>query len=172
MCVRRFPSGCRAMSASSCKGISLATAPTVTLPHSRGEMVAYFEHKVLRTDRLDETGYEVEGISVQPTPILRYYCEKLVRVLNYSGVGCVQFLVDMERGALYFFEINPRLDTTCILLSRCGYDFPELALACAACLDRVMASTGSVPATYPVGKRVHWLRSKHRMRAHPFCGIL
>jgi hypothetical protein len=33
------------------------------------EMFAYFAHNVLRTDRINKTGYKVEGIPVQPTPV-------------------------------------------------------------------------------------------------------
>lgn len=123
----------------------------------QGKVFAYFEHDVLRTDRIDETGYEVEGISVQPTPILRHYCERLVQALHYSGVGCVQFLIDRESGAVYFLEINPRLDATCALPYRCAYDFPKLALECVAYLDKVWAFPLPVPSAYPAGKRVHWL---------------
>jgi hypothetical protein len=123
----------------------------------KGKVVAYFEHDVLRTDRIDQTGYEVEGISVQPTPLLQHYCEKLVYALQYSGVGCVQFLATADRSVVYFLEINPRLDATCALPYHCGYDFPKLACACVAGLDTEIVFSLLAPAAYAAGKRVHWL---------------
>jgi len=123
----------------------------------RGKILAYFEHDVLRTDRADGTGYEVEGMSVAPTPVLRHYCVALVERLQYSGVGCVQFLASADSGVKYFLELNPRLDATCALPYRYGYDFPRLALDCLASLEGGSPSPPRVPLIYSPGKRVHWL---------------
>src|SRR6185436_8912288 len=93
-----------------------------------GKLQEYFEHIVVRTDRIDETGFEIDGVSVRPTPILRDHCAALISELNYTGVGCVQFLVDRGSGTAYFLEINPRLDATCALPYAIGVDFPLYAV--------------------------------------------
>ena len=120
-----------------------------------GRLIEYFEHKVLRSDRADELGVEVEGVSVPPTRVLVDYCERLLGELNYSGVGCVQFLVNERNGTNVFLEINPRLDATCAFPWHYGCDLPRLAVEIAQgdkALDRF---PGTLPR-YPTSKRVHW----------------
>jgi len=69
-----------------------------------GRIVAFFQQKVLRTDKRDGTGIGIEGISVPPSPELRAHCERLLEHLRYNGIGCIQFLVDDESGAVNFLE--------------------------------------------------------------------
>ncbi|PYQ00021.1 MAG: hypothetical protein DMF83_29195 [Acidobacteria bacterium] len=118
-----------------------------------GRLIEYFEHKVLRSDRADELGVEVEGVSVPPTRVLVDYCERLLVELDYSGVGCVQFLVDESGRAVSFLEVNPRLDATCALPWHFGCDLPRVAVEIAAGKARV---AGPAPAAYPIAKRIHW----------------
>lgn len=123
-----------------------------------GQIVSYFEHNVIRTDRLDETGFEVDGVSVKPTPRLRDYCEKLTRYLRYSGVGCVQFLADSKTTRFYFLEINPRLDATCALPYHCGFDFPRMAVDIMDYSGRpVPVLSNGFTDIYPAGRRAYWL---------------
>jgi carbamoylphosphate synthase large subunit len=119
-----------------------------------GRLVDYYEHVVIRTDQIDQTGFEIDGISVAPTPILRDYCSALIRALNYSGVGCVQFLTDRSKGKAYFLEINPRLDATCALPYAAGVDFPLYAVECLL-PDRIPESVSTI--AYPAGVRIHYL---------------
>jgi biotin carboxylase len=122
----------------------------------RGRMTAYFEQKVLRTDRFDGTGYGVESLSVLPTGELMAHCETLLAGLEYSGVGCIQFLCDRRSKRFYFLEINPRLDATCALPYYCGMDFPKMAVDIA--LDqREVPPDGRVNSKYPAGRRASWL---------------
>lgn len=111
-----------------------------------GELVAYFQQAVLRTDAPDGTGFGIEGVSVEPSADLVGYCRVLCRRLGYHGAGCAQFLVD-DDGGCAFLELNPRLDATCELALRCGIDLPRLAV------DPAQASWRA----YPVGQRFHWL---------------
>ena len=120
----------------------------------RGEIVAYFENKNLRTDRPDGTGIGVEWISVEPTPELRRHCGALARALGYSGVGLLQFLV--ENGRPFFLELNPRLGMPWELAYRCGLDFAMLAVQCADCLHDAAGAAPSAPKNYAVGKRCYW----------------
>ena len=117
-----------------------------------GELVAYFQQKVIRTDELDDTGIGVAGVSVAPDPQLRDWCAALVKAVGYSGIGCIQFLVDPASGAASFLELNPRLDSTAALACRLGYDFPRLAVEIAA---RTHPAPLSTP--YATGRHYHWV---------------
>lgn len=119
----------------------------------KGLLLAYFEQRVLRTDELDGTGYGADGISYAPTSRLWAYCALLAEELNYSGIGCAQFLVDDRSGSISFLEINPRLDATCALPFYCGYDFPRLALLYAQYKLGALSAPPANSAAYPVGKR-------------------
>ena len=129
-----------------------------------GELLAYFEQKVLRTDELDDTGIGTAGISVEPNARLRAHCEQLLKELKYTGIGCIQFLVEGNQFA--FLEMNPRMDSTATLPYRLGYDFPRLALQLAAYRKARIAGMQSLAAClrpnpvfepYATGKRYHWL---------------
>ncbi|MBI2990865.1 MAG: hypothetical protein HYY47_01810 [Deltaproteobacteria bacterium] len=126
----------------------------------RGEIVAYFENKNLRTDRADGTGIGVEWISVDPTPELRRHCEALARAVSYSGVGLIQFLVD--NGRPFFLELNPRLGMPCELSYRCGLDFAMLAVQCTDRLYDAASAATRAPKDYAVGKRCYWLLGELR----------
>jgi len=122
-----------------------------------GDILAYFEYRILRTDRQDGTGYLVEGISVEPTPRLRDYCQALAGKLEYDGVGSVQFLVDDTSDSVNFLEINPRLGASCALPYYCECDLPKMAVAVA---EYVMGTRPERPtgnSEYPAGKRIAWI---------------
>ncbi|MHB8728231.1 MAG: ATP-binding protein [Sulfuricaulis sp.] len=118
----------------------------------RGRLLSYFEQRVLRTDEPDGTGVGVHSISCVPTAKLREYCAALTQKLNYSGAGCVQFLVDARSGAVSFLEINPRLDATCAVPFHCGYDFPRMAVAYAEYRRGSLLLPPTNFSPYPVGK--------------------
>jgi predicted ATP-grasp superfamily ATP-dependent carboligase len=122
----------------------------------KGELLSYFEQRVLRTDRPNYTGYGVDGISVAPRARLKAYCESLVKELDYTGVGCVQFLVDDVGGTANLLELNPRLDATCAIPYYCGYDFPKMAVELAGNTQRASSSVAAWPTMYPSGKRGVW----------------
>jgi hypothetical protein len=119
----------------------------------KGRILGYFEQRVQRTDRPDGTGHGIDTISHAPTAVLREYCASLIGRLNYSGIGCVQFLVDDSNGSVNFLELNPRLDATCALPYFCGHDFPKLALLYAAYQRGTLPAPPESVASYPVGKR-------------------
>ena len=121
-----------------------------------GELYSYFEYKLLRRDRIDGTGYLVDGISVSPTPKIREYCKNLVKRLNYSGVGCAQFLIKEENDSINFLELNPRLGAACALAFNCGCDFPKMAIECAAHLQGLLPAIPRSSSSYPTGKRAVW----------------
>jgi predicted ATP-grasp superfamily ATP-dependent carboligase len=123
-----------------------------------GALIAYFEQKVLRTDELDDTGIGTAGVSVPPSRLLREHCARLMRRLGYTGVGCVQFLVDEATGSAAFLEFNPRMDSTAALPYRLGYDFPRLALELAI-HRKQPGSPPPPPLTRPYrsGATYYWL---------------
>jgi biotin carboxylase len=118
----------------------------------RGRIVAFFQQKVLRTDEPDGTGIGIEGASEAVSEDLRDYCERLVKALDYQGIGCIQFMVDESSGAVAFLEINPRMDSTATLPYRLGYDYPRIA-------TEIAARRAPAPLTTPyrIGKSYHWL---------------
>lgn len=124
---------------------------------AQGRLVAFFEQRVLRTVEPDGTGIGTLGVSVAPSPRLREHCQKLLAALAYTGVGCAQFLVDDE-GAAALLEINPRLDSTCALPYRLGYDFPRLAVELALWQSGRQDQAPLLARPYPSGRRYHWLR--------------
>jgi predicted ATP-grasp superfamily ATP-dependent carboligase len=117
-----------------------------------GALRAYFEHKTIRTDRVNGTGLGVDNITVDPSPLREEYCSNLLRKLGYTGVGCVQFLVTNNNQA-YFLEINPRLDANCAIPYRCGYDFPRFAYESVRSQNK---ETQRFSAAYSSGRRAHW----------------
>jgi biotin carboxylase len=130
-----------------------------------GRLIAYFQQKVLRTDEADDTGIGVAGVSVAPSPVLRAHCESLTRALAYTGIGCVQFLVDERTGAATFLEFNARMDSTAALPYRMGLDFPLLALRLAVYrrarargrADAQRLLPAPLPERYRAGVTYHWL---------------
>jgi biotin carboxylase len=130
-----------------------------------GRLVAYFQQKVLRTDEPDDTGIGVAGVSVPPSAQLRAHCEALTGALRYTGIGCIQFLVDEESGAVSFLEFNARMDSTAALPYRMGLDYPLIAVRLAAYRKACDAGRSDAaqllpqphPAAYAVGKTYHWL---------------
>lgn len=58
-------------------------------------------------------------------PLLREYTERLVRALNWTGIGQLDFIVDRGGAQTYLLEMNPRLWGALYLAVRNGYDFPR-----------------------------------------------
>ncbi|MDF3010856.1 MAG: carbamoyl phosphate synthase-like protein [Burkholderiales bacterium] len=122
-----------------------------------GRLVAFFQQKVLRTDEPDDTGIGVCGVSAAPSAALREYCERITRSLAYTGIGCIQFLVDEASGAVAFLEFNARMDSTAVLPYQLGYDFPLLALRLADYASKRAPCPAPLAAPYRAGRAYHWL---------------
>jgi predicted ATP-grasp superfamily ATP-dependent carboligase len=120
----------------------------------QGELLAYFEQRVLRTDRPDYTGFGVDAESFPPSPALKDHAATLIRELGYSGPGCVQFLVDETRGAISLLELNPRLDATCAVPYYCGYDFPVMSVELAAYHRQITGNRPANDSSYPLRRGV------------------
>ena len=130
-----------------------------------GKLLAYFQQKVLRTDEPDDTGIGVAGVAVAPWPELRAHCETLTKALRYTGIGCIQFLIDEEAGSVAFLEFNARMDSTSALPYQMGLDYPLMAMQLA--VYRRARATGRTdaerllpaphPDSYAAGTTYHWL---------------
>ena len=130
-----------------------------------GQLLAYFQQKVLRTDEPDDTGIGVAGIAVPPSRELREHCEALTMALGYTGIGCIQFLIDEQTGAVAFLEFNARMDSTAALPYHMGLDYPLLAIKLAAYRKARAAGRADAsrllpqphPESYASGSSYHWL---------------
>ena len=75
----------------------------------RGQIFQYLEARIIKTDVPDGSGLATEGITVEPNAQLREFTEALCNDLNYTGIGCAQYLVDPQSGEISFLEINSRI---------------------------------------------------------------
>ncbi|MCX2980955.1 hypothetical protein EYC98_08775 [Halieaceae bacterium IMCC14734] len=119
-----------------------------------GVILDSLDVKIERTDRADGSGYAVEGVSVEPVNALDAPCQRLIEKLEYSGVGCIQYLIDERRGRISFLEINPRIGGNYAFPNACGLDLvtPMMALA----LGIPLASSEPASA-HTFNKRFIWL---------------
>jgi biotin carboxylase len=117
-----------------------------------GRWVSGVEIQVTRTDRIDGTGLGVDGVSVPLDEARKSACVRLIERLNYSGAGCVQFLVDGRTGEFSFLEVNARLDANVAGVIALGLDLPRLQVELAH-----GAREFSGCPRYPLGRRFAWL---------------
>ncbi len=75
----------------------------------KGKLYRYLHAVILRTDMADGSGLAVEGMTIRPEAQLQRFTATLVKNLDYSGIGCAQYLVDDDTGDISFLEINPRI---------------------------------------------------------------
>jgi predicted ATP-grasp superfamily ATP-dependent carboligase len=136
------------------QGFSGGTRHTYYFLADKGELVAGLEARILRTDRPDGTGFAVDSLSVGPTDSVVLASRRLLRYLNYSGLGCVQFLMGRRDRIDTFLEINPRLGAAFRLAESCGIDFPRMAVELSLGRSFSPITRGSA---YPRGVRFGWL---------------
>lgn len=96
-----------------------------------GKVCRYLHAVITRTDRKDGSGLAVDGKTIAPDPTLRRYTETLAAELDYTGVGCAQFLVDEATGAVSFLEINARIAGNHAVPEHCGLDLGAFLIAVA-----------------------------------------
>ena len=120
----------------------------------RGKILRFVDVKILRTDRIDDTGLAVTGESVTPVTALDESCSRLIEALDFSGVGCIQFLIDERRGAISFLEINARIPGNYAFAHYCGLDQARALIEVPQ--DQRLGHWGA-DFSYPVGRRFAWL---------------
>ncbi len=87
-----------------------------------GDVTRVLHAVIDRTDKVDGTGLAVEGRTLGTDHDLVAQTGKLLKALNYSGIGCAQFLVNVETGETSFLEINPRIAGNHALPEHAGLD--------------------------------------------------
>jgi predicted ATP-grasp superfamily ATP-dependent carboligase len=116
-----------------------------------GEALRILEVRIVRTDSPDGTGLSVEGVTVPVSPSLADYVGRLLSALNYTGIGCAQFLVDSADGTTCFLELNPRIAGSHRCTEQAGMDLTRLAVALTGAADREL-----MPFVYVAGQRYAW----------------
>jgi protein-tyrosine-phosphatase len=89
---------------------------------SEGEVLVAFQHRRVH-EPLDGGGSSYRR-SEPPTPVLLDATRQLMRALRYTGVGMVEFRVDMATGEWILVEINGRFWGSLPLAVAAGADFP------------------------------------------------
>ncbi|WP_375573915.1 hypothetical protein ABWH92_08535 [Ahrensia marina] len=118
-----------------------------------GEIRRLLHAIILRTDRPDGSGLAVEGRTVEASDDLVRHTASLLQRLNYSGIGCAQFLVDEQTGSICFLEINPRIAGNHAVPEHCGLDLAGFLIALAQNRE-----TGLQPLPYGRGGvRYSWV---------------
>ena len=118
-----------------------------------GKLLGVVESRIARTNHPDGTGLAVDGETVVPSAELVGDTERLVRETGYTGVGLAQFIVDEEKGARCFLELNPRVAGSHAVAELAGLPLSGLAVDLAIAPDAVpMAPVASGRA----GMRYVW----------------
>ncbi len=87
-----------------------------------GKLIRCLHAVINRTDSIDDTGLAVKGITLRPEGELVEQTSRLLAALDYSGIGCAQFLVNPDNGRTSFLEINPRIAGNHALPEHAGLD--------------------------------------------------
>ena len=94
-----------------------------------GVMCRALHAVITRTDRIDGAGLAVDGITIEPDADLMRHTQAMLAELDYSGIGCAQFLVDEDSGVVSFLEINPRIAGNHAVPQHCGLDLGHFLVA-------------------------------------------
>ena len=93
-----------------------------------GKLLKYLHTRIDRTDRMDGSGLAVDGTTVNPDPVLQGFTADLAAGLNYTGIGCAQYLVDEHTGKAVFLEINSRIAGNHAVPEFCGLGLTEFMM--------------------------------------------
>jgi len=118
-----------------------------------GRLLRCLDTVSLRTQRLNGAGLTVSAISVPTPPLMREWCAKLLAAIDYTGIGCLQFLHNQKSGETAFLELNPRMAAGSGIAPYCGLDLPRHALELALGLP---VESESAPDDYRMGMRYAW----------------
>ena len=94
----------------------------------RGRLIAASHVVILRTDRVDGTGLAIAGVSTEPPLSLRQDTERFLKALNYTGIGCVQYMMDRSGSERSLLEFNVRFGGNYRIVEATGVPLTELAM--------------------------------------------
>ncbi len=94
-----------------------------------GALFRLLETVADRTDHADGTGLAVMGRTIAISGVLRNDTELLLKKMNYTGIGCAQFLVCETTKNHSFLEINPRIAGNHMLPTKAGLSLGPLLVA-------------------------------------------
>ena len=97
----------------------------------RGRIVAVTQSDIHCTDRVDGGGLTVEGVTSMPRDDLLGWTSQLLASLDYTGIGCAQFMSDAKSGRASSLEINPRIVGSHAVAEAAGVPLAALAVALA-----------------------------------------
>ncbi|MEH6588765.1 MAG: hypothetical protein V7746_00835 [Halioglobus sp.] len=117
-----------------------------------GQLLTYAELRVLRTSEADGSGNLVDACTVRADPARRAEIGALLARLDYTGIGCAQYLVDDVNRRFVFLELNPRI-ASCTAFQSAGFDMTEMALACGGLTSSRLADLDQCRE----GLRIVWL---------------
>jgi biotin carboxylase len=118
-----------------------------------GRILRSLQVRYLRTDHIEGTGLCVHGEVQAVSDKLLEHCSALVAGLDYTGIGCAQFVIEPKSGKACFLELNPRTSAIHRVPEAMGMELSQLAIALAA---------GTIPTAlqrqfqYPAGQRYAW----------------
>ncbi len=122
---------------------------------SGGRLLGAVDLEIVRSDKLDGSGYAVETRSVEPAPFVRTALAAFADALDYDGVGALQFMIDPATGEATFLELNPRLSACYRAAEVCG--LPQSRLLVEIAQGRAPEPPAD-PWSHAVGRRVAWIK--------------
>lgn len=122
-----------------------------------GEILGAVDARVTRTDLADGTGFTTDMVSDRVHPVVAEGLARLVRRLDYTGVGDVDIMVDEASGEISFLELNPRLGASYKSAEICGLPLSRLILALGMGEEPPPCPS---PWTHPVGRRLVWTKAE------------
>jgi len=131
----------------------------------RGRILRLAETRILRTNRPDGTGLAVEGVSVAPDAERVAHLEALLGAVDYTGIGCAQYLVDAAGRTTAFLENNPRVAGSHAVPEGLGLELSRLAI------DLATGRADDAPIRIaPAGVRYAWTYGDLRELLHTVAG--
>jgi predicted ATP-grasp superfamily ATP-dependent carboligase len=119
-----------------------------------GEVVGMCHAKILRVDTWDYTGVAVDTVSMPFHPAISKYTKALIRALDYTGIGLMQFLHHPDEDDFYFLELNPRLGAVAAGPCHAGFDVPLFAAALTG--NSSLVDLPKAPRIR-IGRRCNWM---------------
>jgi len=117
-----------------------------------GELIREQHTISLRTDKADGSGQTIYGVTIGRVPELSEPLAVVARRMDYTGIGCAQFLYDTATREACFLEINPRFGASYAFAERLGMNLTGLAIELAT--GRPLS--GAYPAEGHAGFRFVW----------------